>query len=182
MGLVVVLGGARSGKSAFALEVVSRLSRPMTFLATAEARDEEMAARIAAHRAERRVDATTIEEPLALDEAIGAVEEGEGLVVDCLTLWVSNVMAVGNSDEEVLTRARAAAATASSRGGLTVVVSNEVGSGIVPTDALSRRYRDLLGRVNTVFVSRAEEAYLLVAGRALPLVELGSLPLSAARR
>jgi len=93
------------------------------------------------------------------------------VVVDCLTLWVSNLLEQGLADAEIEAQARAAAATAAARGAPTVAISNEVGSGIVPADPLSRRYRDLLGQVNAVWAAAADRALLLVAGRAVPLAD-----------
>jgi adenosyl cobinamide kinase/adenosyl cobinamide phosphate guanylyltransferase len=168
MSLVVLTGGARAGKSALALAYASRWDGPVAFVATAEARDEEMAARIARHRAERRVDWLTLEEPLELRETL----EGLGnrlAIVDCLTLWVANLLERGDGEQAILEEAAGAAATAADRGAPTIVVTNEVGLGIVPETPLGRAYRDLLGSVNRAFVERAEEALLVVAGRALRL-------------
>jgi adenosylcobinamide kinase/adenosylcobinamide-phosphate guanylyltransferase len=165
LSLVVLLGGARSGKSAFAVRLARAEVAPVTFLATGEPRDEDMAERIRQHRAERPDDWTTVEEPLELQAAIAQVPQENTLVIDCLSLWVANVLEYGA--EERLEEA--AAATAAKRPGLTVAVSNEVGLGIVPVTPLGRRYRDVLGRVNAAWVDASERAYLVVAGRALPL-------------
>ena len=169
MTLVVLLGGARSGKSARAVELAARRGARVTFVATAEPGDEEMAARIAAHRASRPTGWATLEEPLDLVGALSAGEPGSTVVVDCLSLWAANAIARGDSDAEVEEQARAAAAVAAGRSGLSVAVSNEVGLGIVPENALARRYRDVLGRVNAIWVAAADDAALVVAGRALPL-------------
>ena len=168
MTLVVLLGGARSGKSAFAARLAQAEGGPVTFLATGEAGDEEMADRIRLHRAERPAGWSTVEEPLELLAAIARVPEGETLIIDCLSLWVANVLERGDEDQ-VEDEARAAAATAAQRSGLTVAVSNEVGLGIVPVTPLGRRYRDALGRVNSIWVDASARALLVVAGRALPL-------------
>jgi adenosylcobinamide kinase/adenosylcobinamide-phosphate guanylyltransferase len=166
--LVVLLGGARSGKSAFAVRLAQAEGGPVTFLATGEPGDEEMAERIRLHRAERPADWSTVEEPLELQAAIARAPEGDTLVIDCLSLWVANALERG-AEEQLEDVARAAAATAAGRSGLTVAVSNEVGLGIVPVTPLGRRYRDVLGRVNAVWVDASERALLVVAGRALPL-------------
>ncbi|MGH9177815.1 MAG: bifunctional adenosylcobinamide kinase/adenosylcobinamide-phosphate guanylyltransferase [Acidimicrobiales bacterium] len=168
MALTVVLGGARSGKSALAVRTATAQARPVAFIATAEPGDEEMAARIAAHRAERPFGWRTVEAPVDLDGALRDCPPGAFVIVDCLTLWVSNLVGQGR-DGGVVAEAVRAAATAAGRAGPTVVVSNEVGSGIVPADAGTRRYRDLLGEVNAAFVAAAGRAVLMVAGRALPL-------------
>jgi adenosyl cobinamide kinase/adenosyl cobinamide phosphate guanylyltransferase len=167
--LVVLLGGARSGKSARAVELAARGGGPVTFVATAEAGDEEMAARIAAHRLSRPAGWSTVEEPLDLAGAVSAADPEATMVVDCLSLWAANAIERGDTDAEVEAHAGAAALAAAARRGLTVAVSNEVGLGIVPETPLGRRYRDLLGRVNAIWVDAADEAALVVAGRSLRL-------------
>jgi adenosylcobinamide kinase / adenosylcobinamide-phosphate guanylyltransferase len=171
MGLTVLLGGARSGKSALAQRLAGRWDGPVAVVATGQAGDAEMAERIARHRAARPAGWATVEEPLELAAALAAASGDTFVVVDCLTLWVSNLLEQGLDDAEVEARARAAAATAAARAAPTVAVSNEVGSGIVPADPLSRRYRDLLGQVNAVWAVAADHALLLVAGRAVPLAD-----------
>lgn len=154
MSLVVYVGGARSGKSRIAVERAESEGVPVTFIATGEAGDDEMAERIARHRAERPESWTTIEEPVELGRALASVAAGDTVVVDCLSLWVAN-----GGDGAVL----------APRAGLTIAVTNEVGLGIVPENALARAYRDDLGRVNAAWVEAADEAYFVVAGRALRL-------------
>jgi adenosyl cobinamide kinase/adenosyl cobinamide phosphate guanylyltransferase len=170
MPLTVLLGGARSGKSGLAVQLASVGPSPTTVVATAEALDDEMAERVAAHRAERPASWATVEEPLEIRTALDAITGDGTVVVDCLTLWVANLLGAGHTEAEVLDRAKSVAALAASRPGHVIVVSNEVGSGIVPADGLSRRYRDLLGRVNSVFVEQARDAFLVVAGRVVPLL------------
>jgi adenosyl cobinamide kinase/adenosyl cobinamide phosphate guanylyltransferase len=169
--LVVLLGGARSGKSQLALRLAGRESAPVVFLATGEALDEEMADRIERHRQERPAEWTTVEEPVELERAIGGVAAEATLVVDCLSLWVSNVIE-GRPAAEIEAAAAAAADAAAARPGLTVAVTNEVGLGIVPDNALARSYRDVLGRVNALWVERAERAYFVAGGRTIELKEL----------
>ena len=166
MSLTVLLGGARAGKSALALELARDQGAPVIYIATAEAGDEEMASRIAHHRSERPETWRTIEEPIALRSAVAAVEPDACVVVDCLTLWVANLLARG---DDVLSEAEAVAELAAGRPGPTIVVSNEVGLGIVPASPVAREYRDLLGAVNAAFVRRADDAAFVVAGRAIPL-------------
>jgi adenosylcobinamide kinase / adenosylcobinamide-phosphate guanylyltransferase len=164
--LVVLLGGARSGKSALAVQLAGPRA---TFVATGTAEDDEMAERIRRHRAARPPGWTTVEEPIALGAALGAVAADETVVVDCLSLWVSNLLAAGWEDAAVEQEAAEVAAGAAARAGSTIVVSNEVGLGIVPMDPLGRRYRDLLGVVNRTFAAAADRALLVVAGRGLEL-------------
>jgi adenosylcobinamide kinase / adenosylcobinamide-phosphate guanylyltransferase len=164
--LVVLLGGARSGKSALAVRLAAERGAPVTFVATARPGDEEMAERIRRHRRERPEEWSTIEEPVDVVAAIERAPAGDTLVVDCLSLWVANVLEGVNDVED---RARTAAAACAARSALTVAVSNEVGLGIVPATPLGRRYRDVLGRVNAIWAAVADDALLVVAGRALRL-------------
>lgn len=157
-----VLGGARSGKTGVALARAEASGLAPVMVATAQAFDDEMAARIAAHRAERGDRWGVIEEPSALARVLGEVAGPERiLVVDCLTLWLSNIVLAERDAEaeiETLTAAFAAAA------GPIVVVSNEVGLGIVPENALGRRFRDLQGRLNRSIAAAADRVTLVVAG------------------
>lgn len=172
MPFTFLVGGARSGKSTLAVRMASAFGGPVTFVATAEPRDAEMAGRIASHRAERPATWTTLEAPLALGDAVASVDPTALVVLDCLTLWVSNTLEAGLSDDAVLDEAARVAKDLAARGTPSVVVSNEVGLGIVPMDPLSRRYRDLLGRVNTAFADAAERTFLVIAGRGLALAEV----------
>jgi adenosyl cobinamide kinase/adenosyl cobinamide phosphate guanylyltransferase len=163
--LVVLVGGARSGKSQLALEHAHRAAAPVVFIATGEAGDEEMTVRIERHKAERSAGWETIEEAVDLVGALESVPDGTTAIVDCLSLWVANVIETDGVEE----RGEAAARVAATRTGLTVAVTNEVGLGIVPDNALARHYRDVLGRVNALWAAAADEAYFVVAGRALRL-------------
>jgi adenosylcobinamide kinase/adenosylcobinamide-phosphate guanylyltransferase len=152
--LVVYVGGARSGKSTLAVERAQAHGAPVTFIATGEAGDDEMAERIERHKAERPAGWTTIEEPIDVAGALASVSDTDTVVVDCLSLWIAN----GGDG-----------AVPAPRTGLTIAVTNEVGLGIVPVNALARAYRDDLGRVNAAWVAASDEAYFVVAGRALRL-------------
>ena len=169
MGITLLVGGARSGKSARALRLASDWDGQVVFVATAEDRDSEMAARIARHRLERPASWRTVEAPLELVRAFDSIPAGAFVILDCLTLWVANALEAGWTDEDVERAAAAVATIAAGRERPTVVVTNEVGLGVVPQTALGRAYRDLLGRVNAVFAAEAEHAYLMVAGRTLEL-------------
>jgi len=175
MALVFLLGGARSGKSALALRLAELRAGPVVFLATGEVRDEEMRARIERHRAQRPSSWQTIEEPLELSEALERIPPDACAVVDCLSLWISNLLELGLDEALIEERAREAAAIASRRSGSTIVVSNEVGLGIVPASELGRHYRDLLGRVNAIWAEAASLSALVVAGRLLRLEPVGLL-------
>ena len=166
--LTLLLGGARSGKSALAVRLAAAAPAPVVVIATAEGLDGEMAARIDRHRTERPAGWRTIEEPLALESALGQAPDGATVILDCLTMWTSNMLAV-HPAHEVRERAGTAALAAAARPGLTLAISNEVGMGIVPDNELARAYRDLLGHVNARWAAVADSAHLLVAGRLLSL-------------
>ena len=165
MAFVLLLGGARAGKSRLAQELAVRSGAAVTLVATAEAGDEEMADRISRHRAQRPSSWSTIEEPFELRRAVRAVPEGNLVVIDCLTLWVSNLLGRDEGDQEIIAAAQEVAQTLVQRPRSGVVVSNEVGLGIVPASPLGRRFRDTLGSVNSVFAAFAEQTVLVVAGR-----------------
>lgn len=163
-GLTLVLGGARSGKSRYAESLIEALPPPWIYLATAEARDAEMAKRIAAHRARRDRHWRTIEAPHDLAGALGAAPTGSAVLVDCLTLWLSNrMLAEADMDREI----DALEAALANHDGPAVLVTNEVGAGIVPDNALARRFQDLQGTLNQRIAARASRVVLMVAG--LPL-------------
>ena len=176
-GLFLIIGGARAGKSTRALRLAEERERArgtaVSFIATAQALDDDMAARIARHRAERPSRWRTIEEPYHLDEALRQTSDSGVVIVDCLTLFVSNWLlriedehecegVVRRITDEFLELAR-------SRRQTIICVSNEVGLGVVPETRLGRIFRDLLGRVNQGFSEAADEVHLLVAGLSLKL-------------
>jgi adenosyl cobinamide kinase/adenosyl cobinamide phosphate guanylyltransferase len=167
MAFVFLLGGARSGKSAMAARLAADSDAPVVFIATAEPRDDEMAARIQRHRVDRPAGWRTIEAPLDLVGAVRSTSMGDFLVVDCLTLWVSNLLEQGRDPQEIGAAAATVAREVADRQG--VVVSNEVGLGIVPANELARLFRDVLGAVNVTFAAVAGRAVLLVAGLAVDL-------------
>ncbi len=167
----LVLGGAKSGKSDFALAEAERLADDRVFLATAEALDEEMAARMAAHQARRGPDWRTVEEPLELAARLADIDRpGRVVIVDCVTLWLSNLVTrAGLDPAAALTRVNELARLLPRLGADLVVVSNEVGGGVVPADELSRAWRDLAGRANQILAAAATRVTLVVAGLPLDL-------------
>ena len=167
MGYLLVLGGARSGKSDLAIRLGAGSGGGVTFIATATAGDQEMAERISRHRESRPEIWSTVEAPVHLCEAVAAAPADDFVIVDCLTLWVANLLEGGRTAEEVRGLAEEVARAMAGRHG--VVVSNEVGLGIVPANELAREFRDVLGGVNAVFADSCERALLMVAGRALEL-------------
>lgn len=169
MPLIVLVGGARSGKSALAQQMAEGYGHGPILVATAEALDGEMAARVACHRAERGPEWTTVEEPRELAAAFDGCPSHAPLVVDCLTLWVSALIHDGLDDDAIAARSSGASDVARRRSGPTIVVTNEVGQGVVPATPLGRRFRDLQGRVNAEWVRRADRAFLVVAGAVVEL-------------
>lgn len=163
--IVLVGGGSRSGKSRFALDYARRCGEPRAYIATAEALDDEMRARAQTHRAEREGEFITIEEPL---EVARTIQEESAryrvVVVDCLTLWLSNLMhAARDIETDTLRLLRSAAGSTAT----VVLVTNEVGCGIVPDNELSRRFRDEAGRLNQRAAAAAGEVYWMAFGLSL---------------
>src|SRR5262245_185611 len=167
-----LLGGARSGKSTLAVRLASSFDGPVVVVATAESRDEEMAERIRAHRSARPAEWEVVEAPLGLLGAIERSREDAVVILDCLRLWVWKASEDGATEDDVEGEASKIASALASRAAPSIVVSNEVGLGIVPANELTRRYRDLLGRVNAAFAADAERSFLVVAGRGLRLEDV----------
>jgi len=182
--LILVGGGARSGKSRFALGRARLIGPRRVFLATAEALDEEMGSRIARHRAERGEDSgfVTHEEPIEVVSCLRGLVEGprppDVVLLDCLTLWLSNLLCRDVSADDVLTRVEdlvGVLVTASARGTATVVVTNEVGFGLVPETPLGRAFRDLAGFAHQRLADVADEIHVALLGRVL---QIHPLPLA----
>ena len=174
--VTLVLGGVRSGKSRYAQKIAERATR-VTFLATAERRDDaEMQAKIERHRAERPAQWTTVEEPLQLAHAIRqAARDSEVILVDCLTLFASNLLEASGTNVELRDLQIDALCSALREAPCSIIlVSNEVGSGVVPAYELGRRFRDLVGEINQRVASVSDAVLLMVAGLPFPLK--GSLP------
>lgn len=166
--ITLVLGGARSGKSAYAEALIGGASA--VYLATGQAGDDEMAARIAHHRRRRGANWTTVEEPVALAAALRAWSRPERpVLVDCLTLWVSNLLL---ANRDVAEEAEVLITALAEMPGSVVLVANEVGLGIVPEHALARRFRDEAGRLNQAVAAVAQRVVFMAAG--LPMVLKGS--------
>ncbi len=165
--VTLILGGARSGKSAHGEALAEGHSGALVYMATAEARDDEMAARIAAHRARRGPRWTTVEEPLALIDALTRAASPDGAVlVDCLTLWLANLIAAGR---DAAAEGDALAAALASLPGAAILVSNEVGLGIVPDNAAAREFRDQAGRLHQGIAAAAGRVLFMAAGLPLTL-------------
>ena len=176
--IILVVGGCRSGKSAYAQQLAESLSPRRVFVATCPVIDDEMRQRVALHRAARRDRGwETIEEQLDLAGVLGRSAQDGALLVDCLTLWINNLMYAADRDGRPLGEADVAGHcrdlldAAAACPGTVVLVSNEVGMGIVPENAAARRYRDLVGRANQVIAARAQRVTLVSCGIALHLKE-----------
>jgi len=160
-----ITGGARSGKSAFAEKLAGDIPGKRAYLATAQALDAEMVARIEHHRLRRGSAWDTYEEPLAIAELLKKLSgRYEVVLLDCLTLWLSNIMARTGSNDEISARVDELTSGLRDFAGACIVVSNEVGLGIVPDNPLARRFRDLAGFANQKLAQASDEAYLLAAG------------------
>jgi adenosylcobinamide kinase / adenosylcobinamide-phosphate guanylyltransferase len=178
--LIFILGGARSGKSTLALDLAQRWERSsqqsagVTMVATAPEipGDEDLAARIRTHQNERPAHWATVEEPTDLLGALARPQtpsDGHCVIIDCLTLWVNNLLWRGDTPEQIISIATRTAQAAATRHSPTVVVSNEVGLGIHPASPEGREFRDLLGRVNSLWATQADHNFFLVAGQILHL-------------
>jgi len=166
--LIFLVGGARSGKSSLAESLASKIGAPVIYIATALADDHEMTQRIEEHRRQRPQDWQVVEAPIDVEEALRSAPDGATVVVDCVTLWISNLM-VERDGDTIIGMVDSVIAASVSRSGETIVVSNEVGSGVVPMHPVGRRFRDLQGRANQRLAKAARMAYLVVAGKALRL-------------
>jgi adenosylcobinamide kinase/adenosylcobinamide-phosphate guanylyltransferase len=169
--IALVGGGVRSGKSAFALELARSLGRRRAFVATAEARDDEMRERVARHRQERGAEFETVEAPVELSGALRSLG-GTGtdvVVVDCLTFWLSNLLLAGAAQQEIARQVEGLAETLAAAPFHSVLVTNEVGMGVVPESALGRAFRDVTGRAHQALSARADRIYFAALGTILRL-------------
>ena len=172
-GSVFVVGGAKSGKSSLAQSLAEKSGKRPVYVATAQAWDQEMEARIKRHQMDRGPAWSTLEESVNLKDALLGIDHRDKvLLVDCLTLWLSNLMTLENlDDEEILTKCRELSDVIPRLEAKVILVANEVGMGIVPENALARRYRDLAGGLNQLMGRTCEQAILVSAG--IPLVLKG---------
>jgi adenosylcobinamide kinase/adenosylcobinamide-phosphate guanylyltransferase len=163
--VVIITGGARSGKSRFAQELAMQWGKDVVFIATAAVRDKEMEKRIEKHRQSRPPRWRTIEEEVKLVDAIESLTgESKIIIVDCITLWISNLMEEGYEDEWIRQETRRFGELLQGSYHSCILVTNEVGAGIVPDNAIARRFRDIAGEVNQILASCSDECYLMAAG------------------
>lgn len=170
--IILITGGSRSGKSQHAQSLCEALPGQRLFLATAAALDDEMAQRITRHQEDRRQgDWQTVEEPLEIEAVVRGAEPDATILVDCLTLWVSNLLhrEPALAEDDIDQYGRELLRTARQRPGIMVLVTNEVGMGIVPDNHLSRRFRDLTGRLNQTIAMAADQVVLVTCGIPLPI-------------
>lgn len=179
MTFTFLTGGARSGKSALAVRRAGHHDGPVVFIATAPSSDGEMSDRIALHQAERPAGWGTVEAPIDLATAVADQPPDAAVLIDCLSLWVSNLGAAGESESHVMARTDVALEVIRARTAPVFVVTNEVGLGLVPMHPVGRAYRDRLGRVNARFSRAADTAMLVVAGRTLTLEAIADGDLDA---
>jgi len=168
--IILVTGGARSGKSRFAERLACSFGTPLGYLATGESRDAEMDERIIRHRERRGPEWTTIEEPLRLTDTLVAYDgRFKAVLVDCITLWLTNLLLGYNDPKQVLTEVREFADSVPNLATPLVIVTNEVGMGIVPENHLGRLYRDLAGEANELLAAVADEVHVVFSGIPLKL-------------
>ena len=169
--LIFITGGARSGKSRFALKLADAIEGRKVFLATAEALDEEMKSRIETHQKERPSGWDTIEETTQLSKALIACNgQFDVVLIDCLTMWISNFLLNGTHDEShILKEVKQLISSCRNVNGTVLVVANEVGLGIVPANRLARNFRDTAGKANQEMAAVADDVYLVIAGMSLTL-------------
>lgn len=167
--IVLVGGGARSGKSRFALARAAALGARRVFVATAQALDGEMDRRIALHRAARGADFATVEEPLELPRVLRELSGADVAVVDCLTLWLANLLLRGDEEDAIRARVAELCDVLAARRCHVVVVTNEVGFGIVPDNALARTFRDVAGLAHQDLARVADEVHVAILGSVLRL-------------
>lgn len=167
--VVLIGGGARSGKSRFALGRAHALGGRRVFVATGQAFDDEMEHRIALHRGERGGAFTTVEEPLELARVLRDPPAADVVLVDCLTLWLSNLLVRGDDEQAVARATDELCAVLAARRRHVIVVTNEVGLGIVPENALARTFRDVAGRAHQQIAAIADEVYVAILGSVLRL-------------
>lgn len=165
MSFTLITGGARSGKSRFAQQLASAHEGSVLFVATAESRDDDMAARIAKHRDERPPHWRTLEEPVCLARTLAEAEPASLVLLDCVTLWVTNLLLrEGTTWEQAEAELNALLIWYRTQPADLIVVTNEVGLGIVPADPLSRTFREWLGLFNQCLAAESDQVYLMVSG------------------
>jgi len=164
MNTILILGGAKSGKSTYALKLAQVIDKNKIYIATAQGLDDEMEQRIKKHRLDRKNSWKTIEEPTDLEKTLSKLTKNSIILIDCLTLWISNLMMDGLRQADIIKKVKSLLKTIKQRGLSVIFVSNEVGLGIVPDNAMAREFRDIQGVVNQLVAKSSDEVYNLIAG------------------
>ncbi|HQP91366.1 MAG TPA: bifunctional adenosylcobinamide kinase/adenosylcobinamide-phosphate guanylyltransferase [Candidatus Omnitrophota bacterium] len=163
--IIYIFGGAKSGKSTMALSLAKEIKGAVAFIATAEAKDREMKKRIMAHKASRPKNWLTLEEPIDIDRALSKIDpQTRTVIVDCITLWITNLMMRKKNQRYIEDKTRTVIDICKKIRARCIFISNEVGSGIVPSNKLSREFRDIAGRINQMIADASSEAYFMVSG------------------
>ncbi len=176
MSVIFITGGARSGKSSFALRLAQNIGGKVTFIATAQAGDAEMLKRIQIHRQDRPEDWATIEEPFDVASAIDSVKGNDVVIVDCITLLISNLLCSTEDFDDnlwIIKEIERLIRSAKEFIGTVIIISNEVGMGIVPENRLAREFRDIAGRANQIIASYADQVYVCFSGIPVLIKDLG---------
>lgn len=168
-------GGVRCGKSAFALDLARRRGGRRVYVATAEAGDAEMAARIERHARERGKEFRTVEVPIEVVEAIRAVEDADSVVLDCVTFWLSNLLLRGRGEEDILHEVERLSSVLREKPFHSILVTNEVGMGVVPESPMGRAFRDLCGRAHQALARESDEIYFGALGM---MIRFKPMPMS----
>lgn len=185
--ITLIIGGARSGKSTLAEKIANkRGGKEVIYLATAEVRDDEMKERVAKHRLQRPTTWKTIEEPYRVSKRLEVIDKGKVLLLDCLTVLITNLLLQGSEagteeidftpsgqEEELMEEIKAIVKVSQEKELDLIIVTNEVGQGLVPPYKLGRLYRDVVGRANQYLASIADKVYLCVAGLPIEIKEIG---------
>lgn len=163
--IVFIVGGARSGKSSFAVKLAKETKGRVAFIATCQAKDAEMAKRIELHKKNRPKEWVTYEEPYGVSGLLNKISvKCNVILIDCLTLFVSNLMLRESTDRKIIKEAKDILSALKKKTSRAIIVSNEVGLGIVPQNKLGREFRDLAGRVNQIFATGADEVFFMASG------------------
>jgi len=176
MSLIFITGGARSGKSTLAIQLAKKINGKVAFIATAQAGDDEMKRRIFLHKQERPEGWTTIEEPANIASAIDSAHKHNVVIIDCITLLISNLICSNENIDEtawILEDIKKLVDSAKRFDGTVIVISNEVGMGIVPENKLAREFRDLAGKANQIIASAADQVYVCFSGIPMLIKDIG---------
>ena len=169
MKTILVGGGCRSGKSRFAMEMALSLAENPYYIATAQAHDDEMGKRIQKHQDDRSTRFITIEEHLDLVAVMAAMPPAKVVCIDCLTLWISNLLMAQHRESDIISLFEQTLATAKEKNLTSIWVSNEVGLGIMPINALARQFGDISGRCHQILATKAQQVYFTVFGQPLQI-------------